>query len=188
MDLNTIQSPILVDNILHNNDNIKILKHLFTYGHFQLDRTPIKNRNYNSDEDFILNKTFTDIEQHSGFSYQIKNEEQEIPYNEPLSIYSFVVLNQLSKQLNFSYKSLTRIIYNYYCRNQLTTEHVDGNADNEFSIVYNLSTTDGGTIIKGQKYPDKGGQAKLFKSKWLHSSWPIDKDKGRVTLNIKFEI
>ena len=188
MDLNTIESPILVDDILHYKDNIKILKHLFTFGHFQLDRTPIKDRNYNSEQDFILNKTFTDIEQHSGFSYQIKNEHQEIPYDELLSVYSFVILNQLSKRLDFNYNNITRIMYNYYCRDQSTTEHVDGNADNEFSIVYNLSTTDGGTTIKGQKYPDQGGQAKLFKSKWLHSSWPIDKDKGRVTLNIKFEI
>tara|TARA_R100000329_G_scaffold16942_1_gene17204 strand:+ start:46 stop:612 length:567 start_codon:yes stop_codon:yes gene_type:complete len=188
MDLKNIEKPILVDDILHHKDNIKILKHLFSFGHFQIDGTPIKNKNYNSKEDFLLNKTFTDIEQHSGFTCQIKNEQEDIPYNEPLSIYCFIIMNQLSKRLDFDYKKITRIIYNYYCRDQFCTEHVDGNTDNEFSIVYNLSTTDGGTIIQGQKYSDKSSQAKIFKSKWLHSSWPIDKDKGRVTLNIKFEI
>ena len=41
-------------------------------------------------------------------------------------------------------------------------------------------------IIQGEKYPDKIGQAKIFKSKWWHRSWPCVKDKGRVSLNIKF--
>ena len=186
MDLNIIEKPIIVDNILHQNDNLKILKHLLQHGHFALDRSPIKNKIYNSQIDLLLCSTFMDTEQHRGFICKIKGEEEKIEFNEPFSLYSEIILNQLSKQLKFEYKEITRIMYNYYCRDQFATEHQDGTEDNEFSLVYNITTTDGGTIIQGEKYPDKIGQAKIFKSKWWHSSWPCDKDKGRVTLNIKF--
>jgi hypothetical protein len=186
MDLKSIEEPIIVDDVLHQKDNLKIVKHLLSHGHFQLDRSPIKNKKYNTDADLLLNSTFMDTEQHRGFLCQIKHEQQEINFDEPFSLYSEIIVNQLSKQLKFEYKKITRIMYNYYCREQCATEHQDGTDDNEFSLVYNITTTDGGTIIQGEKYPDKGGQAKIFKSKWWHSSWPCDKDKGRVSLNIKF--
>ena len=54
MDLNIIEKPIIVDNILHQNDNLKILKHLLQHGHFALDRSPIKNKIYNSQIDLLL--------------------------------------------------------------------------------------------------------------------------------------
>lgn len=188
MNISNIEKPILVNNVLHVKDNIKILKHLFSQGHFQLDRTPLLNKKFLSEEDFLMQKIFTNLEQHTGFVFKIKRDNQEIEYNEPFSLYAMIIVNQLSKLLKFEYKKITRIIYNYYCQNQSSTEHVDGDYDNEFSVIYNPTTTDGGTIILGEKYPDVVSQAKIFKSKWLHSSWPIDKDKARVSINIKFEI
>ena len=190
MDLNSIEKPIVIDNILHQNDNLKILKLLLLNGRFSLDRGPIKNKIYNSKIDLLLTSTFMDTEAHRGFICKIYNNEEgereQIEFDEPFSLYAEIILNQLSKQLKFEYKKITRIIYNYYCRNQFATEHQDGTEDNEFSLVYNITTTDGGTIIQGEKYPDKIGQAKIFKSKWWHRSWPCVKDKGRVSLNIKF--
>ena len=58
----------------------------------------------------------------------------------------------------------------------------------DISILYNFHTTDGGTSILGVKYDDVASQAKIFKSEWLHSSYPTVKDKGRVSLNIVIEI
>ena len=114
-------------------------------------------------------------------------EENEKTYlfDNPLNLYAFVIVNQLSKQLNFDYKEIERIYYNYYCRDQFALEHTDSKNDDHISIIYNFHTTDGGTVINGKKYQDQASQAKIFKSKWLHSSWPCVKDKGRVSLNIK---
>ena len=184
MDLSSIEKPILVDKVLHSNDNLFLLNYLFANGHFKI------GINYPRPE-ARLEKALLENVQHAGFNYQTYFEkignENEI-FSNPLNLYAFIITNQLSKNLNFKYKKIIRIGYNYYCRNQHATDHTDSSENNEISIVYNPHTTDGGTKILDKQYPDIGSQAKIFKSNWLHSSWSTIKDKARVSLNIKFKI
>ncbi len=179
MDILKIKKPITVDNVLHINDNMNILDYIFTHGKFTLginDPRP-KAR---------LKQALFDDVQHAGFSLISKSEKETIhPFDNPLNLYAFVIANQISKTLNFKYKEIERINYNYYCRDQFATGHTDCENNNRISILYNFHSTDGGTEILGKKYLDIASQAKIFKSSWLHNSWPTVKDKGRVNLNIK---
>ena len=179
MDILKIKKPITVDNVLHINDNMNILEYVFTHGKFTLGLNKPKAK-------VRLEKALLDEVQHAGFTLMTKSEDEKIhPFDNPLNLYAFVIANQISKILNFKYKEIERINYNYYCREQFATSHRDCENDNRVSILYNFHSTDGGTEILGKKYPDIAGQAKVFKSSWLHNSWPIVKDKGRVNLNIK---
>lgn len=181
--LNLIKEPIVLDNILHERDNFEILENLFKNGEFILGVNAAK-------PNIRLKKALFLDEQHAGFQHNTKKENEDYScfLNKFLNIYAFVIINQISKRLNFEYKKILRVTYNYYCREQFATEHTDSENKNEFSIVYNPHTTDGGTIILGKKYQDISGQAKIFNSNWLHSSYPVVQEKGRVSLNIKFSI
>lgn len=181
MNLLDIKEPILINNILHVRDNLSILDYLFSFGKFNLGENYFKSGSR-------MKKALLDEVQHAGFNHTVLSEDGGDILENPLTIYGNVITNQLSKTLNFNYNKITRIAYNYYCREQFATEHEDSFEKNEISIVYNPHTTDGGTEILGKKYPDVANQAKLFKSNWIHSSWPCVKDKGRVSLNIKFTI
>jgi len=182
MNITEIDKPIIINNILHTFDNVKILDYLFANGKFEIGaddqdpKTKIKN---------VLSNEVN----HAGFYYAPKNESNNFGVlNCPLTMYGFVITNQICKNLEFTYSKIIRIAYNYYCRHQFAGEHTDSKEDNTISIIYNPITTDGGTIILGQKYQDIGSQAKVFNSKWLHSSYSTDKDKARVSLNIVLKI
>jgi hypothetical protein len=182
MDILNIKKPIIVDNVLHINDNMNILEYIFTNGKFTIG---INNPRPKA----RLKKALYDEVQHAGFSIISKSEKDIInPFDDPLNLYAFVIANQISKNLNFKYKQMERVNYNYYCREQCATSHTDCEHDNRISILYNFHSTDGGTEILGEQYQDIAGQAKVFKSSWLHNSWPTVKDKGRVNLNIKLII
>jgi hypothetical protein len=181
MDLTKIQEPLILDNVLHPKDNLKILDYLFSHGKFSIGVDILKPK-------IGLAIALLEEMQHSGFRCVTKSDEgNEDLFSNILNIYGFMIINQLSKTLNFEYEKITRIAYNYYCRNQFSTEHKDSDKENDISVVYNLHTTDGGTKILDKEYQDVASQVKIFKSNWLHSSTPTQKDKGRVCLNIKFE-
>jgi hypothetical protein len=181
MDILKIKEPILLDDVLSNIDNLNILEFLFANKSFQIGVN-------NPEPGKRLNKALLDEVQHAGFLCETACNFQENLFDDPLNIYAFVIVNQISKRLKFKYKNIFRVGYNYYCRNQCATDHRDSKCNNFISIVYNFHTTDGGTIILGKKYDDVVSQAKIFKSEWLHSSYSTVKDKGRVSLNIVIEI
>ena len=182
MDLYSIKEPILADKVLHENDNLALLNYLFSHKKFAV---AVNNVRLGA----RFEKALLENVQHAGFVCNTYgDEDKEFSFNDPLNVYAFVIVNQLSKNLGFKYEKIDRVNYNYYCQNQHATDHTDSSEKNEISIVYNPHTTDGGTKILDKKYPDIGGQAKIFKSNWLHSSYSTIKDKGRVSLNIKFKI
>ena len=181
MDLYSIKEPILVNKVLHENDNLALLNYLFTHEKFDIGiNHPRPGARFE--------KALLENAQHAGFNCQTYSEDMEFSFDNPLNVYAFVIINQLSKNLGFEYEKITRVGYNYYCRDQHATDHTDSFTKDEISIVYNPHTTDGGTKILDKKYPDIAAQAKIFKSIWLHSSWSTVKDKSRVSLNIKIKI
>ena len=181
MDILKIKEPILLNDILSNIDNLNILEFLFANKSFTLGVN-------NPGAGKMTNKVILDQVQHAGFLCETACNFPKNLFDDPLNIYAFVIVNQISKRLKFEYKRIFRVGYNYYCRNQCATDHTDSKHNNFISILYNFHTTDGGTSILGIKYDDVASQAKIFKSEWLHSSYPTVKDKGRVSLNIVIEI
>ena len=61
MDILNIKKPIIVDNVLHINDNMNILEYLFTHGKFTIG---INNPRPKA----RLKKALYDEVQHAGFS------------------------------------------------------------------------------------------------------------------------
>ena len=82
---------------------------------------------------------------------------------------------------------LNRLFWNMYFPSDVTEIHYDHDQDGYYSILYNPHTTDGGTEILGKFYPDKMGQAKIFKSNWDHKGICVKQDKARASLNIIIE-
>ena len=182
MNILKIDKPILVNNILHSNDNLSLVDYLFTNTSFKIASDDVTKKN--EFETAMSNET-----QHSGFLFAPKNRDNNAHiFSCPLTTYGFVITNQIAKSLGFTYKEIIRITYNYYCRDQFAQEHKDSENDNDISIIYNPFTTDGGTVILGEKYQDIASQAKVFRSNWLHNSWSTVKDKARVSLNIVIKI
>ena len=81
---------------------------------------------------------------------------------------------------------LHRFFWNLYVPGDISQLHLDINQDNYYSIIYNLQTTDGGTVINGHKYADKESQIKIFKSNIPHKGLGPIKFNFRMNLNIVF--
>tara|TARA_R100001530_G_C4314651_1_gene153998 strand:- start:99 stop:650 length:552 start_codon:yes stop_codon:yes gene_type:complete len=181
MSILELKEPVLLDDILTKKDNLQILDFLFTHKCFQVEINSSK-------EDARLSKALDPNIPHAGFSCVTAGENHQNFLNDPLNLYALVIVNQISRKLNFEWDKITRVNWNYYCKDQAATSHGDAFGDEYFSILYNPHTTDGGTVILDKPYKDTASQAKFFKSSWLHHSLPPIKDKGRVALNIVIKV
>lgn len=181
MNILEIKEPLILDNVLTKRDNLTILDWLFSEKHWRLATNylgPGKR----------LSKALINNVQHAGFTHTSASIGHENFLDDPLNLYTLVIANQISERCGFDYKKIYRTNWNYYCKNQKATPHIDDPKENLISIIYNLHTTDGGTIILDKEYKDVASQAKIFKSNWEHSSSSVTKDKGRVSVNILLEI
>lgn len=182
MDILNIQKPILIDDVLAPEENLKILSHL-------------SNRNFRIQIEDKIPDAF-----HAGFLNECKHvgmalvnydaEGSAAPTDllDPLFLYSKVIVSTIMWRLNApKFKYMLRTHWNYYYKDQEGTGHIDKTENNFISILYNPHTTDGGTEILGKFYQDKMGQAKVFKSNWMHRGICVKKDKARSSLNIVLE-
>jgi len=175
-----IKEPILVDNILTTNDNLNILNYLVNNQTFYIQEESDGLRFRHAFE-----KNFS----HAGFcSEMLRKGDNFNPNINILNLYTFIICNKLTEVLKFNYKSISRVHWNYYLTGQEGKGHVDNDRDNFISVLYNPHTTDGGTEILNKIYTDKMGQAKIFKSNWLHRGIATKTDKSRVSLNIILEL
>jgi hypothetical protein len=180
LDILNMKEPILVDNLLTINDNLNILNYLVNNQTFyiQEESNGLRFRH-------ALDNNFS----HAGFCSEIlKRGDKFNPNSNILNLYTFIICNKLTEILKFNYRSILRVHWNYYLTGQEGRGHVDQEEDNFISILYNPHTTDGGTEILNKTYMDKLGQAKIFKSNWLHRGIATKKDKSRVSLNIVLEL
>lgn len=92
-----------------------------------------------------------------------------------------------NSQQTFTNIKIVRIMWNYYNRASSGVYHQDMYVDNYYSILYNLSTTDGGTIVDNTFYEGEQGSAVLFPSAVIHKGVGPTKFKHRFALNIVFE-
>lgn len=79
-----------------------------------------------------------------------------------------------------------RIMWNYYNRASQGIMHRDHQNTGMYSMVYNLSTTDGGTEIAGQFYPGDAGTAIVFDSNLDHRGFGPKSAPRRFVLNCIF--
>tara|TARA_R110000803_G_scaffold138979_1_gene205661 strand:- start:49 stop:579 length:531 start_codon:yes stop_codon:yes gene_type:complete len=171
-----IKEPIVVTNILTNKDNEYILS-LLMERNFKIGKEANSTRMQSA-----LHKDC----KHVGFTHITCDieENQLLNMNDPLNVYASIVVNKIVETANIKFNFINRIHWNYYLQGQEGIGHVDKNTDNYLSILYNIQTTDGGTEILGKFYKDSEGEAKIFKSNWIHKGFSTKEDKARTSLNI----
>lgn len=98
-------------------------------------------------------------------------------------IFDSVITNSKSDWYDIVIK---RFNYNYYNQSSDGVLHKDHDSENMFSIVYNINSNDGGTIIEDDFYLSHEGSAVLFNSNKLHRGAGPKEYKKRFMLNIVF--
>jgi hypothetical protein len=176
-----IKEPVLVEDILPPSENLEILKHLAG--------RDFKIQHEGKEDKF--SSGFLNDYKHVGMAlvnYDINDELLKTNPLDPLFIWARIITSIISHKLKINYfNKINRIHYNYYYKDQEGIGHIDNDKNNFVSILYNLHTTDGGTEILNKFFPDKMGQAKIFKSNWYHKGICVKKDKARSSLNIVLE-
>tara|TARA_E500000318_G_scaffold7589_1_gene7032 strand:- start:29 stop:580 length:552 start_codon:yes stop_codon:yes gene_type:complete len=168
----------LVNNILPKSSNIDLITYLIKQNNWGFtEEKPydaLEGANHLFDC-FIKNKSF-------GLSCPtLLNDKQII--ETPLNIYAKIILDTVMERINLKYTSIFRFYWNYYFPGNSAVEHIDHSNSDHVSIIYNPHTSEGGTKINGNFYPDVMGQAKVFNSQTLHQG--IIQEKGsRFNLNI----
>jgi hypothetical protein len=166
----------LIDDILPKTTNVDIIRDLVRCNYWGL---AIDTETYS--EDHILlnmqnNKCF-------GF-YFISYENNKPTLNTPLNIYAKIILDSVLEKAKLNVRSVKRFYWNLYFPGHESALHTDENTDDFLTIIYNLHTTDGGTLVDNVFYKDKIGQAKLFNSNLVHKGIGPKKDNYRFNLNI----
>ena len=106
--------------------------------------------------------------------------------NTPLNLFANLIYQMTLKKLEIN-GVLFRFYWNLYTPGDTTNLHTDMDNNNFYSIIYNLHTTDGFTLIDGQKYEDLESHVKVFNSNLLHKGSAPKNSKFRMNLNIVFK-
>jgi hypothetical protein len=169
----------IINNVLPNELNSKIIQVLLDYKHWQFAEDDVKRASPG---------VFDNSINHAGFiltSLNLYNNTNCAPI---LNLYADVILQFVLKECGLDKYILERICWNYYMPNMSGNYHVDYEDDNRLSILYSLNTTDGGLYLEDKFFPDIMGQAKVFKSNIKHKGIGPTKDKARFNLNMVIKI
>jgi len=99
-----------------------------------------------------------------------------------------IIFNSVLINLDFEFKNieLKRFLWNYYNKSSTGVLHQDYNQPDWYSIVYNFSDSDGGTVIENKFVEGKQGRAVLFPSIYNHRGVGPTTSLHRFALNIVF--
>lgn len=115
--------------------------------------------------------------------YQINSQDLNRGYFNNLAE---TILNTALAAIDFKNPQIMRIMWNYYNRSSTGIMHKDHQDRGIYSMVYNLSQTDGGTEINGQFYPGDSGTAIIFPSCLDHRGFGPRLEPRRFVLNCIF--
>jgi hypothetical protein len=176
-----IDKPIVIENLCDKFHNKILLQYLSIYKGWSIcndftsygDTAPSVNTNTYSDGGFIA-RTFS--------------LEQPMPENSyHLNEAAYFILSKVAMHLDIKTYTGHRYNWNYYNRSSTGTQHRDADKSASLvSILYNLNTNDGGTIIDGTMYSSVAGTAIVFPSHILHKGVGPTKSSQRYNLNIIF--
>jgi hypothetical protein len=165
----------ILDNILPVTTNLSILEELAHIDwKFAMDRNE--------------SRFFRAFNNNTGFQNTTLYKGKPVKRHN-VNLYAQIILDIVTDKLKMK-ATPYRFFWNLYFPNPDCYMHTDYDGEDEdkyYTIIYNLHTTDGGTEIDGVSYPDKMGQAKVFKSNTLHKAIPNITDKVRFNLNIIFK-
>lgn len=99
-----------------------------------------------------------------------------------------VILNTAMPSELGTVGSIRRIMWNYYNRSGDGISHRDHQEPGVWSMVYNLTDTDGGTEIQSEFYQGHQGRALIFPSELLHRGQGPRQQPHRFVLNVMFTV
>ena len=118
----------------------------------------------------------------AGFSVESQNNST----HDFLNTCALIITEKIKEQFKIS-QGATRFFWNMYYPNHKSLGHIDDPKDDSVSIVYNLNTTNGGTMIDNKFYQDKAGEAKVFRSNLQHQGIGDTSNTCRFNLNVLLE-
>ena len=118
----------------------------------------------------------------AGFSVETQNNSS----HDFLNTCAIVITEKIKQELKIQ-GGATRFFWNMYYPNHKSLGHIDDPKDDSVSIVYNLNTTKGGTMINNIFYEDKAGEAKVFRSNIKHQGIGDTSNTCRFNLNVLLE-
>ena len=119
----------------------------------------------------------------AGFAYVSYDRRFNIHLNTPLNLYADIIFYTIKNKFK-KIASLERVYWNYYDSSSEPNLHKDELEKGYMSIIYNLHTNDGGTLIDKKFYPSKESQAIVFPSNIFHKGVSSQKMKHRFNLNM----
>lgn len=100
---------------------------------------------------------------------------------------AYTILHTALKSTDITDPRISRVMWNYYSRSSTGITHKDSEQPNTYTLVYNLSDTDGGTYIQDEFYPGRSGDAVLFPSNTAHRGQGPTQQPRRFALNVIFQ-
>jgi len=183
----------IIKNVLPNENNIKIIKHLIRSNNWMMAYDVKRN-----DEETILEHGSISIKinrkldleslhnnflNFKGMSMTTYNTEAAIDIDPYLNDYGHKIAKIVCKKAKIKKYKVFRFFWNFYRPNDVTEWHLDKGNSGFMSFVYNLHNSDGGTEVGKKIYYDKEGEAKLFKSDTKHRGLGPKKLSFRLNLN-----
>jgi hypothetical protein len=175
-----IDEPIVIENLCDDVHNIVLLDYLNLYRGWKLahDFTA-----YGHSEPTVDTNIYSD----GGCEARTFEVGEDIPEKSThLNEAAYFILSKIGIHLGIKKYIPYRYTWNYYNRSSTGTPHTDYEYDNFISVLYNLNTNDGGTIINDKMYNSVAGRAVIFKSNVLHHGVGPTKSAQRYNLNIVF--
>jgi hypothetical protein len=126
--------------------------------------------------------------------FLVSTYSKSSPYTEDLILNSYmnVIFDLINKKSILKFTEITRVYWNWYNSNSQTCFHPDSFEDSQYSIIYNLHNSDGGTEFKIEDktifYPSIESEALIFPSKIYHRGIAAKKNINRFALNILTQI
>lgn len=171
---------LVVNDILNDNFNQSVIERLIGEGFWKI----ALDQNYEKDnllpdhsDSGMLFMSYAQNQPPQNFErFSFFNNSAEIIFNSVL----------LSIDKKFENIQLKRVLWNYYNKGSTGVYHNDHSDSSWYSIVYNLNTSDGGTVIDSTFVDGLSGRAILFKSNLPHKGVGPNKSKHRFAVNIIF--
>ena len=174
---------IVIENLFDSYFNQLIINNLFDLGVWKLSTDHYREEesvdlSKYSDTGFVMRSfdTTDDVFKQDGVI--------DIPF---FKVSADFIFNKVKSILELTNVEPCRVLWNYYNRSSTGVYHVDNSEDNYYSLLYNLHSSDGGTIINDSFYQSKEGTALLFKSSTLHKGVGPTKNNQRFAVNIIFK-
>lgn len=111
--------------------------------------------------------------------------ENHIDYN-PINQLADYALKRFFKRSKYEWYGVVvhRILWNYYNKSSDGVFHVDEPNENYQSLLLNLNTNDGGTVVDGQTFNSEAGKLVSFPSRLLHRGIGPTESPRRFAVNI----